>query len=107
MFYPHPVGLVWKALTSAKALGTWLMQNDFEPHIGHRFSFHTVPGQGWDGTVQCEVVGLDDLKRLAFTWQGGALDTLVTFTIEPVEGGTHLRLEHSGFGDGKASLTVR
>ncbi|HLY25432.1 MAG TPA: SRPBCC domain-containing protein, partial [Aggregatilineales bacterium] len=42
------------------------------------------------------------------TWQGNGLDTLVTFTIEPTEGGTRLRLEHAGFAkSGKIGLTVR
>ena len=45
-------------------------------------------------------------KRLAYSWKGGhhgnagygaPLDTVVTFTLERAEGGTRLRLVHSGF----------
>jgi uncharacterized protein YndB with AHSA1/START domain len=110
MFYPQPVGQVWAALTSSQALEAWLMPNDFEPRLGHRFTFHTTPDQSWDGIVHCEIVALDRLRRIAYTWRSPSshLDTLVTFTIEPAEGGTHLRLEHSGFASGgKAGLTVR
>src|SRR5207244_262877 len=51
MFYPQSVGQVWAALTSADALAAWLMPNDFEPRVGHRFTFRTTPDQFWDGTV--------------------------------------------------------
>ncbi len=108
MFYPFPVRQVWDALTDSQALAAWLMPNDFEPRIGHRFTFRTIAEHQWDGVVLCQVVELDSPRRIAYTWRGGSLDTLVTFTIEPVEGGTRLRLEHSGFAaTGKAGLTVR
>ena len=102
MFYPHPLQKVWEALTQSEALGVWLMPNDFEPRLGHEFTFRVAPGQGWSGTIACQVIELTDLQRLAFTWRGDGMnyDTLVTFTIEPAEGGTHLRLEHSGFASG-------
>ena len=108
MVYPQPIEAVWKALTNSDALTAWLMPNDFEPRIGHRFTFRTTPDQYWNGVVECEVVALDALSRLAFTWRGGALDTLVTFSIESVDEGTHLRLEHTGFDhSGPTGLTVR
>jgi len=108
MFYPHPVTDVWAALTSSEAMAAWLMPNDFEPRVGHRFTFRTTPDSNWNGIVNCEVVALDRPRRVAYTWRGNGLDTLVTFTIEPVEGGTQLRLEHAGFEKGgKVGLTVR
>lgn len=108
MFYPHPVIDVWAALTSSEALAAWLMPNDFEPRVGHRFTFRTTPDSNWNGIVNCEVVALDRPRRVAYTWQGNGLDTLVTFSIEPVEGGTKLRLEHAGFEKGgSVGLTVR
>ena len=45
-------------------------------------------------------------KRLAYAWKGGheanigygsQLDTVVTWALSPVDGGTRLRLVHSGF----------
>jgi uncharacterized protein YndB with AHSA1/START domain len=109
MVYPQSIDQVWEALTSREALAAWLMPNDFEPRTGHRFTFRTAPDQHWSGTVYCEVVELDAQQhRLAFTWQGGALDTLVTFSLQSADGGTHLRLEHTGFEkSGDAGLTIR
>jgi hypothetical protein len=34
-----------------------------------------------------------------YSWRGGAIDTIVTWMLKPTtSGGTHLRLEQSGFG---------
>jgi uncharacterized protein YndB with AHSA1/START domain len=110
VFYPHPVQKVWQALTRSDAIEAWLMPNDFEPSLGRAFTFHTAPDQNWNGMVDCEVVALDEPRHLAYTWRNAAtqLDTLVTFTLEPAEGGTNLRLEHTGFAkSGKAGQFAR
>jgi Zn-dependent protease with chaperone function len=49
--YDHPIERVWAALTSAEALSAWLMPNDFQPTVGHEFTFRTDPAPGFDGTV--------------------------------------------------------
>ncbi len=100
--YPHPVERVWQALTDSTLLASWLMPNDFEPRVGHRFTFRTRPQWGWKGVVECEVTELDPPRRLAYTWWGGqgTPHTVVTFLLEPSDGGTRLRLEHAGFGSG-------
>lgn len=110
MFYPHPVEKVWAALTDPAALSAWLMPTDFQPEVGRRFTFQTTGDSQWNGIVECEVVRLDAPRCVAYTWRGGGglIDTLVTFSIEPAEGGTRLRLEHSGFAaTGPTGLTIR
>ena len=49
-FFPHPPEKVWRALTDPQLLAAWLMPNDFEPRVGHRFTFRTdpVPAHGFD-----------------------------------------------------------
>jgi len=105
--YPHPPTRVWQALTDPKALTEWLMENDFEPIVGHRFCFRTKPMPGFDGVVRCEVVEIDAPRRLVYTWQGGGMrqSTLVTWTLEEIAEGTRLRLEHTGF-EGLGGLTA-
>lgn len=97
--YPHPPERVWHALTNSAALAAWLMPNDFVPEVGHRFQFRTAALPGFNGIVDCEVTLVEPLRRLAYTWQGGPLrrPTLVTWTLEAIPGGTHLRLEQAGF----------
>jgi uncharacterized protein YndB with AHSA1/START domain len=108
--YPHPPERVWRALTDPRAVSTWLMENDFQPRLGHSFTFRAEPQPGWDGVTYCVVTEIDPPRRLTYTWQGGAsgkpatLDTVVRFTLEPVGGGTRLVLEHDGFDGFKAVL---
>lgn len=110
VIYPYPIWTVWRAITTAEALAEWLMPNDFVAQVGHRFTFRTKPQYTWNGIVECQVVELHAPHKLAYTWHGGPQlpNTLVTFTLEALEGQTKLRLEHSGFAaGGAAGLTVR
>ena len=105
--YPHPPEKVWRALTDSQAIAHWLMENDFEPRLGHKFMFRSKPRPGWDGKTYCEVIELDPPRRLAYTWKGGPIDTVVRFTLEVVPEGTRLRLEHTGFRGFKAWMVSR
>jgi uncharacterized protein YndB with AHSA1/START domain len=95
--YRHPIDRVWQALTDREALAAWLMPNDFAPVLGHEFTYRTEPRPGFDGIVHCKITELDPPRRLAYHWRGGPLDTMLTFTLEPFEGGTRLVVEHTGF----------
>ncbi len=95
--YPYTPEQVWRALTDPEALAEWLMPNDFEAVLGHKFQFRTTPGHGSNSIIDCEVLELDAPRRLAYAWRGGSGDTVVAFTLEPVPEGTRLRLEHTGF----------
>lgn len=97
MTYPHPPERVWAALTDSEALEAWLMPNDFQPVVGHKFTVKTDPAPGFDGIVHCEVLELEPPSRLSYTWRNGVLDTTVSFRLEPVDGGTRLTLEQTGF----------
>ncbi len=98
VFYPYPPQRIWQVLTNHRALAAWLMENDFEPRVGHKFQFQhsTLPGLG--GSIDCEVIELDEPRRLSYTWQDGMMcqPSIVTWTLKPVDGGTRLQLEHKG-----------
>ena len=107
--YPHPPERVWKALTDRKALEKWLMPNDFLPRLGHRFRFvREGAGRRKREEVQCEVVELDAPRRLAYTWRSDpeTPPELVCWTLEPVEAGTRLRLEHLAPEEGLEDIAV-
>ncbi|APR53194.1 SRPBCC domain-containing protein [Sphingomonas koreensis] len=100
--YSQPPAIVWRALTDARLLSKWLMPNDFKLAIGHRFTFTGVPipAVGFDGIVYCEVLDFEIERRLAISWTDGLhadVDWTVTWTLEPTNGGTRLRLFHYGF----------
>ena len=94
--FPYPPERLWTALTDSGALADWLMENDFQPVLNREFTFRTRPAPGFDGIVRCRVTQIDAPRRLVYTWGTGASETLVTWTLEPVPGGTRLKLEHSG-----------
>ena len=102
--YPHPPRTVWSWLANSDAMAQWLMPNTFEPRVGHRFEFRTKPAPGFDGIVKCEVLEVDPPKRLAFSWAGGGIDTIVRFDLVPDGAGTILRFEQSGFTGVKGVL---
>ncbi len=95
--FPHPPEKLWRALTENPLLAQWLMKNDFEPVVGQKFHFQFEPMPNWDGVIDCEVLIVDPLKRLSYSWSSLGLDSVVLWTLTPVEGGTHVRIEHSGF----------
>jgi len=102
--YPHPTDKVWRALTDSNAIAQWLMPNNFEARLGHKFMFTSKPQPGWDGKTYCEVVELDPPRRLAYTWKGGPIDTMVCWSLEPTAEGTRIVLEHTGFKGIKALM---
>lgn len=53
----------WKLLRGA--LGQWLMENEFEARVGHRFRFRDPEARGWRGVVDCEVLTVEEPRRLA------------------------------------------
>jgi uncharacterized protein YndB with AHSA1/START domain len=101
---PYAPEKIWHALTTKDLIEKWLMPNDFVPQVGHRFNFRTRPIGDWDGVVHCEVLACEPPLLLRYSWIGGSdsgkssrLDTDVTWTLMPVEGGTHVRMVHDGF----------
>lgn len=101
---PHPPEKIWRALTQSALMAEWLMRNDFEPVVGRKFNFHATPIPGaWNGVSDCEVLEVEPPVRLAWRQQASGeqkadgLDSVVTWTLTPKEGGTLVRMEQSGF----------
>ena len=104
---PQPREQVWRAITDSATLAEWMFPNDFEPRVGHQFTFQVPPNpkMNFEGlTVRCEVLQCEPPNGiggglLAFSWSaGGAVEnTQVSFRLEPDGNGTRLFFEHSGF----------
>jgi uncharacterized protein YndB with AHSA1/START domain len=100
---PHAPEKIWRALTQSALIAEWLMTNDFQPAVGHRFNFRSTPIAGWNGVADCEVLVLEPPRRLAWSQCGSGeqaadgLKSVVTWTLTPVAGGTCVRMEHAGF----------
>lgn len=106
--FSHPVAKVWRVLTTPELLALWLAPNDFEACLGHRFQFKMDPAPGFDGIVDCEVVELEEPHRLAYSWVGGPIDTVVSYSLErSSSGSTRLTLKQEGFRGLQAKLVRR
>ncbi|MFC7396079.1 SRPBCC domain-containing protein [Chelatococcus sp. GCM10030263] len=94
-----PPEKLWRALTQPQLIEEWLMKNDFEPAVGHRFNLRG----DWGGVLDCEVLAVEPNTKLSYTWNFAhddaayALKSVVTFTLTPTSAGTLLRMEQSGF----------
>jgi len=65
-------------------------------------------GKGADGKefkVQGRILELDPPRRVVKTWnydwEGGGEETTLTYQLQPIEGGTRLKVLHTGFGSRK------
>jgi uncharacterized protein YndB with AHSA1/START domain len=105
--FPHGPETLWRVMTTGELMARWLMEpSGFEAVVGNRFTFQTKAGGEWDGVIRCEVLEVVPNDRLVFAWKGGheanvgygaPLETVVTLSLERVDGGTRLRLVHAGF----------
>ncbi|MGI5207044.1 SRPBCC family protein [Spirillospora sp. CA-108201] len=101
-FLPHPPAKVWRALTEPDLLARWLMPNDFKAVVGHRFTFTAkpIPVAGFDGTIACGVLDVEEARLLRISRRGGGLDTTVTWRLVP-EGRCRSRVRRRAPGAGR------
>jgi uncharacterized protein YndB with AHSA1/START domain len=86
----HPPAKVWRALTDPALHAKWWAAGDVKPVVGHKFELDMGP---W-GMQPCEVIAVEAEKLLSYSF---ALDTTITWRLEPESTGTRLHLEHAGF----------
>lgn len=101
--YDHPPEVVWHALTDRRALAEWLMPNNFEPVLGHRFMFKVDGYFGTTGVTDCQVLELDPPRRMVWSWairmKPGKKEPppmRVSWTLEPTGRGTRPIFEQIG-----------
>jgi len=103
-----PVSRVWRALTDHREFGEWFRVRIDGPFVPGQVSTGNITYPGyehlkWEAVVQ----KMEPEKLFSFTWHPYAIDpkmdysgepqTLVEFTLDPVPGGTLLRVTESGF----------
>ena len=82
----YPPEKIWRALTQPHLIEEWLMKNDFQPVVNHRFNL-----RGDWGAVECKVLEIEPNKTLSYTWAAMGLESVVTWTLTPTRSGTRLR----------------
>lgn len=97
--FEHPIDAVWRAVTDPQTLARWLMENDFEPRVGHKFTLRDPPSSAWRGWIECEVLELDAPRRMVWSWNGGMdgeTATRVSFDLRAEGERTRLVFRHVG-----------
>jgi uncharacterized protein YndB with AHSA1/START domain len=89
---PFPPEKIWRALTQPHLIEEWLMKTDFMPAVDHRFKFTA----DW-GSVDGKVLAVEPNRTLSYTWDAMGLESVITWTLTPTSGGTHLHMVQSGF----------
>jgi uncharacterized protein YndB with AHSA1/START domain len=101
-FLPYPPNRVWRAFVEPRLLAKWLMPNDFQPVVGHRFTLtaHAVPQTKFGGIVHCRVLAIEPERMLQISWDDlgpSAARCTVTWRLVAEGRGTRLFLDHEGF----------
>jgi uncharacterized protein YndB with AHSA1/START domain len=111
-FFEQSPETVWEYLTTSELMAQWLMKNDFELVLGRKFMFkaNPYPDLDFDGNVYCEIMEIDPVKKLVYSWKSGDgsgqmnVNSIVTWILIPKYEGTELILEHSGFDELKNTM---
>ena len=88
--FAHPPEKVWRALTQGALIKEWLMDNDFQPVVGHKFSFRATPVGTWSGVIESQVLVVEPNQKLSYSWGTLGVDTAVTWTLAATKTGTLL-----------------
>ena len=89
----HSPESIWRALTEPYLIADWLLNNDFKPVLGHRFTLTPT----W-GVINCQIQVIEPPRILSYTWDALTLRSLVTWELSPSGARTRLCMSHSGFG---------
>jgi uncharacterized protein YndB with AHSA1/START domain len=107
---------LWRAITNAAELSAWFQVTiEGEISLGNEVWMTTRHPEHAGQRFPVRFVEMTPPRRLAWQWHPGVIDpnvdysreprTTVTFTLEPSEAGTRLKVEESGFDE--ISLTRR
>ena len=103
-----PVSRVWRALTDYKEFGEWFRVKLENPFVPGQLTRGDITHPGYEHLkFEVAVQKMEPERFFSFTWHPFAIDpkqdysketpTLVEFTLEPIAGGTRLRVVESGF----------
>lgn len=105
--YNQPIEKIWNAISKEEEITAWFIKADFKAEKGYQYTFIASEENGCVNITG--EIKESDPYTLAYTWivDGTTAETLVTWKLEPVEGGTKLFLEHSGISNYEGETAVK
>src|SRR5690606_22822255 len=102
--FKSPIHKVWDALTNSETLALWVMENNFKPEVGYKCQFRN---KEIDLVVDSEVLIVDKPNKLSYTWVGGPIDTVVTWTLKQEGETTYVHLNQIGRASCRERVKVK
>ncbi|WP_298540238.1 SRPBCC domain-containing protein [uncultured Aquimarina sp.] len=106
--FKHSIDKIWNAISTAEEISTWFIPADFKAEVGYRYTFNSPDKENC--TQITGTVKQANPYTLIYTWivGGTAVETIVTWKLEEIDGGTKLYLEHSGISNypGDTAVTM-
>ena len=103
---PAAPATVFRALTDPGLFSLWMgpagstiVVDELDPRVDGKLSFRiTLPDDGPEFHLYGVYREVETDRRVVHTWvlEGEEIESTVSFRLEPVEGGTHLEVRHTG-----------
>jgi uncharacterized protein YndB with AHSA1/START domain len=100
---PADAETAWQAITEPDRIAEWFTEASALGRVGdpYRLDFG-------DSAVDGEVLAVEAGRQFSYSWSWdggeGAEPTVVSWTVEPLGGGSRVVLEHGGWADGDETL---
>ena len=108
-----PLSKVWDALTTASKFGQWFGANFHSPFVAGQTSKARNTSKGFEMDMEFFVKEIRPESYFSYAWHPFPVDqsfdyskeapTLVEFFLEPIAGGTRVKVRESGFSEITAS----
>lgn len=102
-----PIAKVWKALTDSDQFGQWFNAKLHSQFVAGKTTKAMNTSKGYEMEMEFHVRDIKPQSYFAYAWRPYPMDrnfdyskeepTLVEFFLEPVNGGTLLKVKESGF----------
>ncbi len=104
---PASPDVAWAALTEPEGIAEWFTDASPLGSVGDAYRLNFGDGSVVEGVLRLVEPG----RSFAHTWVWAEVEpvqeTLVTWSIEPVEGGTRVTLTHDGWAEAGLDETAR
>ncbi|SEK51687.1 Uncharacterized conserved protein YndB, AHSA1/START domain [Aquimarina amphilecti] len=97
--FSHPIDTIWNAISTAEEISNWFLPADFKAEVGYNYTFNSPDKENCKPIVG--IIKQATPYTLIYSWKiaGTDVETTVKWTLEKIENGTKLLLEHSGISN--------